>query len=79
MTTRDLCINRNIVECKDDSFVIVFIQHFCINRNIVECKVLKVYTTYIRILRINRNIVECKEILIDEFNNNMLHFMKVRA
>ena len=50
-----------------------------INRNIVECKVLKVYTTYIRILRINRNIVECKEILIDEFNNNMLHFMKVRA
>ena len=50
-----------------------------INRNIVERKVLKVYTTYIRILRINRNIVECKEILIDEFNNNMLHFMKVRV
>ena len=50
-----------------------------INRKIVECKVLKVYTTYIRILRINRNIVECKEILIDEFNNNMLHFMKVRV
>ena len=27
----------------------------------------------------NRNIMECKEILIDEFNNNMLHFMKVRV
>ena len=28
---------------------------------------------------INRNIMGCKEILIDEFNNNMLHFMKVRV
>lgn len=32
-----------------------------------------------RTIRINRNIMECKEILIDEFNNNMLHFMKVRV
>lgn len=32
-----------------------------------------------RTIRINRNIMECKEILIDEFNNNMLHFIKVRV
>ena len=64
------------VKCECISF---FYLIHSINRNIVEYKVLKVYTTYIRILRINRNIVECKEILIDEFNNNMLHFIKVRV
>lgn len=32
-----------------------------------------------RTIRINRNIMECKEILIDEFNSNMLHFIKVRV
>ena len=72
-------INRNIVECKEQDAYNSRQDHTSINRNIVECKVLKVYTTYIRIFRINRNIVECKEILIDEFNNNMLHFMKVRV
>ena len=52
---------------------------FGINRNIVECKVVLRPSKSAGLLSINRNIVECKEILIDEFNNNMLHFMKVRV
>ena len=33
-----LCINRNIVECKEESREIHSLQKMCINRNIVECK-----------------------------------------
>ena len=50
-----------------------------INRNIVECKDAISINFMHLIICINRSIVECKEILIDEFNNNMLHFIKVRV
>lgn len=45
----------------------------------MECKESKMLHTKITASSINRNIMECKEILIDEFNNNMLHFIKVRV
>ena len=31
-------INRNIVECKDETEKILIVISGCINRNIVECK-----------------------------------------
>ena len=34
-----ICINRNIVECKDIEYVFEGGRGGCINRNIVECKV----------------------------------------
>ncbi len=42
--TLDLCINRNIVECKDKSVKRKMVTKWGINRNIVECKVLCVDT-----------------------------------
>ena len=34
-----MCINRNIVECKEGYKVCIRIHTYSINRNIVECKV----------------------------------------
>ena len=33
-----MCINRNIMECKEASASVISTVWWCINRNIVECK-----------------------------------------
>ena len=55
------CINRNIVECKEQDAYNSRQDHTSINRNIVECKEYRqgIYSGWVR--GINRNIVECKE------------------
>ena len=53
-------INRNIVECKYQSDLILDVVSERINRNIVECKSKNYGIKKIRKHRINRNIVECK-------------------
>ena len=54
-------INRNIVECKEDSNTFIFLRLQGINRNIVECKVTSPPNRFWTLVCINRNIVECKD------------------
>ena len=56
----DICINRNIVECKVEESYKARTLASCINRNIVECKGERVFTISVLGGGINRNIVECK-------------------
>ena len=56
----DICINRNIVECKVEESYKARTLASCINRNIVECKVLERAQELKQETSINRNIVECK-------------------
>ena len=55
-----ICINRNIVECKDKINGKIYIGKTCINRNIVECKERATKGSAGYDFGINRNIVECK-------------------
>ena len=57
----DICINRNIVECKVEESYKARTLASCINRNIVECKDKKSHINYAGFICINRNIVECKD------------------
>ena len=63
ISTKQLRINRNIVECK-----VLWTRKLPaitqgINRNIVECKVRYRSYSLASLLRINRNIVECKVVI----------------
>ena len=55
-------INRNIMECKDESREASGYECICINRNIMECKGISEYDGENPKGRINRNIMECKGI-----------------
>ena len=60
----NICINRNIVECKMNSNTRDIIDSQSINRNIVECKMTFSMCHAAFNASINRNIVECKNALI---------------
>ena len=58
-----MCINRNILECKDQPKRILFWLANGINRNILECKVDLCSVNQSSHPGINRNILECKVFL----------------
>ena len=55
-----VCINRNILECKVSQFQVVKHRVIRINRNILECKGYTLLHGSHQRSCINRNILECK-------------------
>ena len=56
----EIGINRNILECKDQSSFFSYRAKVSINRNILECKEIKKIQRSNGNKGINRNILECK-------------------
>ena len=61
MSTGNMSINRNIVECKGHRGRVSYRLQLSINRNIVECKGNGIANKKASVRSINRNIVECKD------------------
>ena len=57
-------INRNILECKLNSFQCDQQSRDGINKNILECKSFASLSRIVCVICINRNILECKFFLL---------------